>query len=559
MNHIELFAGCGGLSLGLKSINSRLLLANELSPMASETFAYNFFPGEDLSAMAQNPSSSGKHLKTKWLSSRYKLTELAARLRENPHQYPPLGEGECDLLSDGEGLEGSLVVGNIIELNKWLKAEPNKLALERLQQGFGDGHVDLVSGGPPCQSFSMTGMREYANSRNVLPWEFAKFVELVQPKIALLENVTGILRPFQVDGKRVYAWFEVAQAFAEIRKDTSKTMVEDDGGYVPLCLHVNAKYAGVAQNRPRFIMLAFRRDVFRVLKARLTDPNQDLFASSEDFFNKVRAGKTVEVKDLKVHDADKEPRIFDGTFLQSLVNQNPIPVKDAIDDLRGPGLAKSSYVKEINDLLGACLETRSRKNHVHRVHGLEVQRRFRIYQVLNEVSLETSLEVLRLLNRREKTLSARAWKELQPQAFYVREGKPFRQFWKKDELVEFLLDHQTGKHSQKALRADQPAPTALSIPDDACHYDEASLRTLTVREMARIQSFPDNFTFRSKPTTGGDQRKFEVPQYTQVGNAVPPLLGHALGQVVRYLLGLHGGTLETEESAAIRLELEEMV
>ena len=56
--------------------------------------------------------------------------------------------------------------------------------------------------------------------------------------------------------------------------------------------------------------------------------------------------------------------------------------------------------------------------------------------------------------------------------------------------------------------------------------------------MARVQSFPDNFKFLSKVTTGGQMRKFEVPQYTQVGNAVPPLLGIALGLVVKYLINL---------------------
>ncbi len=89
---------------------------------------------------------------------------------------------------------------------------------------------------------------------------------------------------------------------------------------------------------------------------------------------------------------------------------------------------------------------------------------------------------------------------------------------------------------KKALDPNQPAPAALSIPDDACHYDKNELRVLTVREMARIQSFPDNFVFRSKVTTGGQMRKFEVPQYTQVGNAVPPLLGVAIGKVVTELL-----------------------
>ena len=57
------------------------------------------------------------------------------------------------------------------------------------------------------------------------------------------------------------------------------------------------------------------------------------------------------------------------------------------------------------------------------------------------------------------------------------------------------------------------------------------MRTLTVREMARIQSFPDWYEIRSKVTTGGKMRRFEVPQYTQIGNAVSPLLGFALGKV----------------------------
>jgi DNA (cytosine-5)-methyltransferase 1 len=538
MNHIELFAGCGGLSLGLKSVKSKLLLANELSPMASETFAYNFF-SEDLDALANNPSSILRPLRTKWLSSKYKLPRLAERLRENPQEYPPLGEEAGDLPSSGIGLEGSLVVGSIVDLNKWLNDKRNKQALKYLKKGFGDGHVDLVSGGPPCQSFSMVGMREYSNARNVLPWEFAKFVELVQPKFALLENVTGILRPFQVEGKKIYAWFEVAQAFAQIQREKNKAIGQDEGGYVPLCLHVNAKYAGVAQNRPRFIMLAFRRDVFETIVPSLDDREYELLRSSKEFFDKVRAGKPVEVSDLKVHDADKYPDILEKTFLEPLVCHKPTPVKEAIDDLRKEGIAKSGYVKRIDALLGAHLKKQPLMNHDLRTHGLEVQRRFRIYQLLNKVPLETSWDVLKILNRKKTTLDESSWQQLRRHLFYVEEGKAFRRFKRRAKLLDFLLEHQTGKHSQKALVRSAPAPAALSIPDDACHYDKKSLRTLTVREVARIQSFPDNFVFRSKVTTGGKMRKYEVPQYTQVGNAVPPLLGHALGKVVQSLLKIH--------------------
>lgn len=46
--------------------------------------------------------------------------------------------------------------------------------------------------------------------------------------------------------------------------------------------------------------------------------------------------------------------------------------------------------------------------------------------------------------------------------------------------------------------------------------------------MARIQSFDDSFVFQGKRSTGGDKRKVETPQFTQVGNAVPPLMAHAI-------------------------------
>jgi len=59
---------------------------------------------------------------------------------------------------------------------------------------------------------------------------------------------------------------------------------------------------------------------------------------------------------------------------------------------------------------------------------------------------------------------------------------------------------------------------------------------LTVREMARLQSFPDTFQFKGKYTTGGDRRTKECPRYTQVGNAVPPLLAEALGTALRGVL-----------------------
>ena len=86
------------------------------------------------------------------------------------------------------------------------------------------------------------------------------------------------------------------------------------------------------------------------------------------------------------------------------------------------------------------------------------------------------------------------------------------------------------KHSITVLTKNEPAPTITTLPDDVIHYNE--LRILTARETARLQSFPDWFEFTGKYTTGGKQRKLECPRYTQIGNAVPPLLSEAIGRLL---------------------------
>ncbi|AFY21380.1 DNA cytosine methyltransferase [Pseudomonas sp. UW4] len=87
------------------------------------------------------------------------------------------------------------------------------------------------------------------------------------------------------------------------------------------------------------------------------------------------------------------------------------------------------------------------------------------------------------------------------------------------------------KHAITVLTSGEPSPTITTLPDDIIHYSEN--RILTARESARIQSFPDWFEFTGKYTTGGAARKFDCPRYTQVGNAVPPLLSEAIGNMIR--------------------------
>ena len=520
MQHIELFAGCGGLSLGLAKAGFKLKMANELSPMAAETFAYNFL-GENL---AKNPE---KRKKTLWLSSNYSTEDFSKRLREDPREFPI--ERNCEIKPDGSNLNGSLIVGNIDMLNKWLIE--HKQAISQLY------NVDLVSGGPPCQSFSLAGLRQKDNAKNRLPISFATFVKITLPKFVLLENVSGILRPFK-DGKtKYYAYFEVAKTFAI-------------NGYLPLCLHVNAKYAGVAQNRPRFILIGVREDIFSKIGKTLNSTEKELFRSSELFYSFVKensknAEEINDIKMLHVFDLNKqdkeENRFFENTFLADLfICKNKfISVREAIGDLSDTDRSPiSDYVKEINKKFSSCLSFRG-FNKIENNERIKitprVARRFRIYQVISQLDKEAKNEIMDIIAGRSDEISNSTWSKCLDFWFLGDKLEKIRfSSNSKNDFLTYLKQHKTKKRTQKALIANQPAPAAMSIADDSCHYSDA--RTMTAREMARIQSFPDCFVFRSKHTTGGTSRRFEVPVYTQIGNAVPVLLAYALGKCIKKLV-----------------------
>lgn len=522
VNYIELFAGCGGLSLGLKSVGFNLTMANELSPMAAESYAYNFFQENLEDEAREKKDFVGK---TVWLSSKHPRSMMGARLRENPFEYPKLGCGYTDISSDGKNLNGALVVGSIVDLNGLIKKNPKTLTL--IRNSFGRGEVDLVSGGPPCQSFSMAGLRDKDAEKNSLPWEFATFVKSIQPKFVLLENVSGILRPFiGADGAKYFAWFELARTFTKI-------------GYIPLCLHINAKNVGVPQNRPRFILLGIRHDIFKKIEPSLNDSERQLFSQPLSFFNLSKNGENIALEELQYKDISRQSDfdLFKNSFLRNLVSvYNYTSVKDAIDDLSVGG-SSSIYPKQLFKVFSKIIKSNNIFNHDLRSNNDLVRRRFRIYQIIGALESQDKKQIIGVINGVLHDIDNDVWSKISG-AEFLKENNKRGRFKTKIEFLRFLNNHGTKKQTQKALSADLPAPAALSIPDDACHYSEHELRTLSVREMARIQSFPDGFKFRSKITTGGKMRSFEVPQYTQVGNAVPPLLGRALGLSITELLNM---------------------
>ncbi len=106
------------------------------------------------------------------------------------------------------------------------------------------------------------------------------------------------------------------------------------------------------------------------------------------------------------------------------------------------------------------------------------------------------------------------------------------------DRFQYAIDHNLGpkayqkyfklkKSGTKRVLGNEPCPTLTTLPDDYIHYQEP--RVFTVREFARIQSFPDWYEFKGQYTTGGKERTKQTPRYTQIGNAIPPLFAEIAG------------------------------
>ena len=101
---------------------------------------------------------------------------------------------------------------------------------------------------------------------------------------------------------------------------------------------------------------------------------------------------------------------------------------------------------------------------------------------------------------------------------------------------EFLYDN--GCHSNKRFVLDvkNPSSTLTTAPEEFIHYRHP--RVVTLREMARLQSFPDDYQFFGRYTLNGPARGVDVPRNAQIGNAIPPLAGRALGTALNIIANM---------------------
>jgi DNA (cytosine-5)-methyltransferase 1 len=421
---IDVFAGCGGLSLGLGRAGFRGLFAVEKSPLAFETFRSNLVDGGGL--YFQWP---------RWL----------------PRQAMPVHD---------------------------------LLRIYRAELAGLKGRVDLVAGGPPCQGFSLAGRRDPADPRNVLTTDYIRLIKELEPRLLLLENVFGYGVVFKARGSHARAMAHSKVPYSEVVRRRLRR-----AGYEVFSTIVCASSYGVPQRRRRFIMLGVR----------LGDPILDQL-DQETFEDLVRA--------------------YGPTFRRAigLSPDRDTTVREAIGDLcvRGKALipCEDSPIPGYEQLKYAAPAIMSRY--------LEIMR-----SNLGEIAPNS----MRLAKHRKGTIAH--FKRIQR---LCRPGVS-------------LSDAEREKLGIKKLTITVLSPhtissTVTTLPEDILHYSEP--RILTVRELARLQSFPDWFAFQGKYTTGGPERKHQCPRYTQAGNAVPPMLAEGLGRLVRDLAsGIMTSTLQS--------------
>lgn len=401
--YIDLFAGCGGLSLGLHNSKQwKGVFAIEKNKDAFQTLKHNLIDKKN-------------HFDwPKWLSN-------------SNH-----------------------------DINKILKSHKKDLFTLRSK-------IEMVVGGPPCQGFSTAGKRKESDSRNTLIKSYIRFIRIVQPKIIFFENVKGFTQKFDKNKKKGLAYSEYV-----IKQLKQNSSYYNSKGYHVYGKLVNFANYGIPQKRTRFILVGFRKDIFKNF--------------AKEFFTTLESES-------------------EGFCRKKGISRN-ILLNEAISDLING--EKINYPEN---------------------HGFQTTKYDSpnsAYQILLKGNTKTEIPDSHRIANHSKKIEKRFKKILR----VAEKNKPLSK--------EMKLKLGIRKRTTIPTDPLENAPSLTTLPDDYIHYSEP--RIFTVREYARIQSFNDWFQFKGKYTTGGKKRIKEVPRYSQIGNAIPPLFGEQAGHVLKSML-----------------------
>lgn len=376
--------------------------------------------------------------------------------------------------------------------------------------------IELVSGGPPCPGFSLMGRSKIANliktgewegsdsrhafiddPRNQLFREFVAYVAHFKPKHFLMENVGGMASYKSQDERPIIS--VIKNEFAAL-------------GYAVEAQILSASNYGVPQNRRRVIFLGTRGKRQRI---KYPEPRTISLNSRDALFDLPCVPPSTGVSTgEKLLPISKLGRGDKAHFIR-WVRKQPTPMGKRI--LRRECTLHNTRPVNPRDQAIFPLLTSGE-------NGQRVLYRDVYPDRLDEI--ENLLPKGYLLKR---------FKTAPPKVIGPPWGRRKTKIWKWYDSTKF-------GDKMRRIRGDRPAPTMVAhLAKDGymfIHPDEN--RTITVREAARFQSFPDSYDF----SAGG--KNSVSSQFRQVGNAVPPLMAMVLGEQIMATLGLQASLTVSE-------------
>lgn len=458
---LDLFAGCGGLSLGFQSAGFNIAGAVELDPAAARSYALNFHGNDGVHGTPRDIT----------------------------------------------------------------KTSPSVLC-SALMLGGSESAFDVVIGGPPCQAFARVGrskLRAIAENpeafrhdpRSNLYVDYLKYVEACQPLAVIMENVPDMLN----------------FAGRNLADEVCQTL--ESQGYICGYTLLNAANFGVPQMRERVFLVGLHS----ILRRPIRFPAPTHWTRIPTGYKGTR---TFALKLIRARTGQIADRFFQLPIEPHEALTSAVTARDALADL--PAIDARAEVKAGRLRRGArrfqqpvpCPVPKKMSNYAQRMREWP--------GFLSNGTL--SDHVIRYLPR-DYSLFARmqagdqypeAWREagrmFQEAVAAARTAgeslPPGSTAWRKLKRgIVPPYDHTKFPNKWRKMEPDMPARTLLAhLGKDGythIHYDSAQARTISVREAARLQSFPDGFRFYGPMN----------PAFRQIGNAVPPVLAYAIADVVR--------------------------
>ncbi|MBT7484733.1 MAG: DNA cytosine methyltransferase [Rhodospirillales bacterium] len=457
---LDLFAGCGGFSLGFNQGGYEIAGGVEIDPHAAMTHAANFH-------------------------------NVVPDRRVDPDKFA------SDITS----------------------MEPQDLTLNG--RSFNDD-IDVIIGGPPCQAYARVGrakLREVNNHpeayridpRGNLYMRYLAYVSHLRPLALVMENVPDALN---------YGGHNVAQEVADV-------LVEQ--GYDCTYTILNAVFYGVPQLRDRLFLVAFRKELGASIgfpqPTHMYDLPRGYENSRTKLISAVNSGTLFEKNLGALPPVPGADAVLEAVSAEEALADLPI-LKEHLsgDKIRGRREPHETMDYSVNVNLSAyATKMRSWPGFEagNRTDGHLTRLLPRDYPIFR--AMGPGDEYPEAHEKAEKLFQERLGK-LQEEGRAPQAGTPEYIKLRKDCVPPY--DPTKFPNKWRKMDRNEPARTLLAhLGKDSythIHYDSQQARTITVREAARLQSFPDGFKFFGSMSSA----------FRQIGNAVPPILSHRIAESV---------------------------